>query len=89
MIRVQTTSDYTPQEAFTNAITDLLSGRFYITFRLNLTTFQPISRRNSKIRGRELTMGSGIPNANILELSLLEERFRQQLKEHSEGNNYD
>ena len=28
-------------------------------------------------------------NANILELSLLEERFRQQLKEHSEGNNYD
>lgn len=48
VIRVQTTSDYTPQEAFTNAITDLLS-----------------------------------------ELSLLEERFRQQLKEHSEGTTYD
>lgn len=25
VIRVQTTSDYTPQEAFTNAITDLIS----------------------------------------------------------------
>jgi DNA-directed RNA polymerase II subunit RPB11 len=25
VIRIQTTSDYTPQEAFTNAITDLMS----------------------------------------------------------------
>lgn len=30
VIRVQTTSDYTPQEAFTNAITDLLSGTFIV-----------------------------------------------------------
>ena len=29
------------------------------------------------------------PDNNVSELSLLEERFRQQLKEHSEGNNYD
>ena len=26
IIRVQTTPDYSPQDAFTNAITDLLSG---------------------------------------------------------------
>merc|ERR1712227_520747 len=43
IIRVQTTPDYTPQEAFTNAITDLLS-----------------------------------------ELSLLEERFKQQMKDYHE-----
>ena len=67
-----------------------------ILFRLNLTTSQPKSRKNSKIRGRELPMvplsflrDERNPNANVLELSLLEERFRQQLKEHSEGNNYD
>lgn len=48
VIRVQTTPDYSPQEAFTNAITDLLS-----------------------------------------ELSLLEERFRQQLKEYENGTTYD
>ena len=29
IIRVQTTKDYTPQDAFTNAITDLLSGKLY------------------------------------------------------------
>ena len=28
IIRVQTTPDYSPQDAFTNAITDLLSGKF-------------------------------------------------------------
>ncbi|GAB6028704.1 DNA-directed RNA polymerase II core subunit [Chamberlinius hualienensis] len=43
-IRVQTTSDYTPQEAFTNAITDLIS-----------------------------------------ELSLLEERFKEAVREKQEG----
>merc|ERR1712130_42659 len=48
IIRVQTTPDHSPQDAFTNAITDLLS-----------------------------------------ELSLLEERFKQQMKEYQEGNNYD
>lgn len=44
VIRVQTTSDYTPQEAFTNAITDLIS-----------------------------------------ELSLLEERFKEAVREKQEG----
>ena len=44
IIRVQTTSDYTPNDAFINAITDLLS-----------------------------------------ELSLFEERFKEQLKEKKEG----
>eukprot|EP00090_Calanus_glacialis_P043814 TRINITY_DN77688_c0_g1_i1.p1 TRINITY_DN77688_c0_g1~~TRINITY_DN77688_c0_g1_i1.p1 ORF type:complete len:118 (-),score=31.89 TRINITY_DN77688_c0_g1_i1:80-433(-) len=44
IIRVQTTSDYTPNDAFINAITDLLS-----------------------------------------ELSLLEERFKEQLKDKKEG----
>ena len=44
IIRVQTTSDYTPNDAFINAITDLLS-----------------------------------------ELSLFEERFKEQLKDKKEG----
>ena len=44
IIRVQITSDYTPNDAFINAITDLLS-----------------------------------------ELSLLEERFKEQLKDKKEG----
>lgn len=44
VVRVQTTADYSPQEAFTNAITDLIS-----------------------------------------ELSLLEERFRDAVKEKQEG----
>lgn len=44
VIRIQTTSDYTPQEAFMNAITDLMS-----------------------------------------ELSLLEERFKEAVKEKKEG----
>lgn len=44
LIRVQTTSDYTPQDAFMNALTDLQS-----------------------------------------ELSLFEERFREQLKEKRDG----
>uniref|UniRef100_A0A646QF54 DNA-directed RNA polymerase II subunit RPB11 n=1 Tax=Hemiscolopendra marginata TaxID=943146 RepID=A0A646QF54_9MYRI len=44
IIRVQTTADYSPQEAFTNAITDLIS-----------------------------------------ELSLLEERFKEAVREKKEG----
>ncbi len=42
VLRVQTTSDYTPQEALRNAITDLLSEmslleeRFRVSFRLNI-----------------------------------------------------
>ena len=44
LIRVQTTSDYTPTDAFLNCLTDLLA-----------------------------------------ELSLFEERFREQLKEKKEG----
>merc|ERR1712029_90823 len=44
IIRVQTTSDYTPQDAFMNALTDLMS-----------------------------------------ELSLFEERFREQIKDKKEG----
>lgn len=44
LLRLQTTPDYSPQEAFTNAITDLIS-----------------------------------------ELSLLEERFREAVREKQEG----
>ncbi|KAK6192040.1 hypothetical protein SNE40_003589 [Patella caerulea] len=44
VVRIQTTSDYSPQEAFTNAITDLIS-----------------------------------------EISLLEERFKESVKERAEG----
>ncbi|XP_014666663.1 PREDICTED: DNA-directed RNA polymerase II subunit RPB11-a-like [Priapulus caudatus] len=44
VLRVQTTADYTPQEAFTNAVTDLVS-----------------------------------------ELSLLEERFKEAVREKQEG----
>lgn len=45
VLRIQTTPDYSPQEAFTNAITDLIS-----------------------------------------EVSLLEERFREAIKEKQEGD---
>jgi len=45
VLRIQTSSDYTPQDAFTNAITDLIS-----------------------------------------EVSLLEERFRDAVKERQEGS---
>ena len=48
IIRVQTTSDYTPNDAFMNALTDLMS-----------------------------------------ELSLFEERFKEQLKEKKEGLDQD
>ncbi|XP_046353778.1 DNA-directed RNA polymerase II subunit RPB11-a [Haliotis rubra] len=45
VVRIQTTPDYSPQEAFTNAITDLIS-----------------------------------------EISLLEERFKESVKERQEGD---
>lgn len=42
VIRIQTTADYSPQEAFMNAITDLLAElslfeeRFKVSFHINL-----------------------------------------------------
>lgn len=44
VLRIQTTSDYTPQEAFMNAITDLTSelSLFEERFKVNLTKPSPI-----------------------------------------------
>lgn len=45
VIRVQTTPDYSPQEAFTNAITDLISElslleeRFRVSFSMAIETW--------------------------------------------------
>lgn len=60
IIRVQTTSDYTPQVTTFHILTFILSGIFQDAFMNALTDLQS-------------------------ELSLFEERFREQLKEKKEG----
>ena len=50
VIRIQTTSDYTPQEAFTNAITDLIAE---------------VSLLEERFKVRTIPLGQGHPKKNF------------------------